>query len=256
MVLHFQPFEDTEFDRNFWRMFWVSLVLHVMVILGVAYSRRLVPPPVYYTPPSYTVDLVTVERPKPVHRPVHKAVPKKPAPPKAKPEKKIPIPTKTEKKATPPPKEVAKKTEKKSPPKPPAKEYSEKEIRSSISDLKKRVEAKRAAEQDAVEARGRITSRIMEIRFKAYYNTIWEIIRDAWVIPEGVHVQPGLETIVGIRIAKDGRVLQINIESASGNEPFDQSAIRAIEKSSPLPPLPGEEETMEVGIRFTPEEIQ
>ncbi len=257
MVLRFQPFEDTEFDRNFWRMFWVSLVLHLAVIFFISYSKRFVPPPVYYTPPSVSVDLVTLVRPKPAPKPVKKATVKKAAPPKAKKAKAIALPDRNKKKAAPSPKKVAAKApEKKVPPKKPAKEYSDKDIHSSISDLKKRVAKKRIAEQKALAVRGRITSRLMEIRYKTYYNTIWEIIKNAWVIPEGVHVRRGLETIVGLRVSKDGRVLSIEIENSSGNDPFDQSAIRAIEKSSPLPPLPGEEESMEVGIRFTPEESQ
>lgn len=234
-------------------MFWVSLALHLALIFFIVYSRRFVLPPVYYTPPSYSVDLVTLERPEPAK----KARMKKAAPPKVKKTKAVRLPDRNKKKAAPSPKKVAAKApKKKAPPKKPTKEYSDRKIHSSISDLKKRVAAKRIAEQKALAVRGRITSRLMEIRYKAYYNTIWEIIKDAWVIPEGVHVRQGLETVVGFRIAKDGRVLSIEIEKSSGNDPYDQSVIRAIEKSSPLPPLPGEEGAMEVGIRFTPEESQ
>jgi len=258
MVLRFQPFEDTEFDRNFRRMFGVSLVLHLALIFCIAYSRRFVPPPVYYAPPSYSVDLVTLERPKPAPKPAKRAPVKKAAPPRAKKAKVVHLPDRHKKKTAPPPKKAAAKAPKKKAPsrKPPPKEYSDQKIHSSIADLQKRVAAKRIAKQKALAARGRITSRLMEIRYKAYYNAIWEIIKDAWVIPEGVSVRRGLETIVGLRIARDGRVLSIEIESSSGNDPFDQSAIRAIEKSSPLPPLPGDEEAIEVGIRFTPEESQ
>jgi len=239
-------------------MFWVSLALHLAVIFFVAYSRRFVPPPVYYTPPSYTVDLVTLVHPKPVPKPAKKAAAKKAVPPKAKKAKAISLPDRNKTKTGPPPEKAAKKVAKKKvvPKKPPPKAYSEKEIDSSIANLKKRVAAKRLAERKALAARSRITSRLMEIRFKAYYNTIWEIIKDAWVIPEGVNVRRGLETVIGLTVAKDGRVLSIEIENSSGNDPFDQSAIRAIEKSSPLPPLPGDEKSMEVGIRFTPEESQ
>jgi TonB family protein len=42
------------------------------------------------------------------------------------------------------------------------------------------------------------------------------------------------------------------MESSSGNSYYDQSAIRAIRKASPVPPLPKElgEESLDVGIKF------
>ncbi len=239
-------------------MFWVSLALHLALIFFIAYSKRFVPPPVYYTPPSYSVDLVTLERPKPPPKPAKKVIVKKAVPPKAKKAKAILLPDRNRKKTSPPPKKEVKEAVKKkaAPKKPPPKAYSEKEIDSSIANLKKRVAAKRRAEEKVLAVRGRITSRLMEIRFKAYYDAIWGIIKDAWVIPKGVHIRPGLETVVGLKVAKDGRVLSIKIENSSGNDPFDQSTIRAIEKSNPLPPLPGNEDSMDVGIRFSPEESQ
>jgi TonB family protein len=269
MILKFHPFAETEFGRDFWTMFWVSLTVHIGLIVIIAFSRRILPPPVYYAPPSYTVDLVTIEQPKPVKKPTPvpskaKAAPKpKPVPkPKPKVEEKIPIPETTtkkeEKKAPPEKKKIEEKVEpKKAEPKaPPKREFSEKEISSAIAGLKKKVTAKRSAEQKAIAARGRVTSRLMEIKYKVYYNTIWEIIREAWTIPEGVQVKPDLETIIGIRINKGGKILDIDVEKSSGNDPFDNSAIRAIERSSPLPAFPGDEKELEVGIRFTPEEYQ
>ncbi|MDX1763578.1 MAG: energy transducer TonB, partial [bacterium] len=156
------------------------------------------------------------------------------------------------KKAPEKPAEV-KKEEAKAPPEP---EYSEKDITSAIAGLKKKVTAKRVAEQKAIAARGRVTSRLMEIKYKVYYNTIWGIIRDAWAVPEGLKVRADLETIIGIRIAKDGRIITIEVEKSSGNSAYDDSTIRAIEKSSPLPPFPGDEPELEVGFRFTPEDSQ
>lgn len=284
MVLKFQPFQETEFGRDFWVMFWVSLVVHIGLLALVAFSRGILPPPIYYAPPSYSVDLVTMEEQKPA-RPVAKPTPapSKPIPkaepktaPKPKEKEKIPIPEvpkkvaakkeevkKEVKKIEEPKKEEAKKAPKetaevkkeeaKAPPEP---EYSDKEITSAIAGLKKKVTAKRKAEQKAIAARGRVTSRLMEIKYKVYYNTIWGVIRDAWTIPEGLKVRADLETIIGIRIAKDGRVISIDVEKGSGNGAFDDSAIRAIEKSSPLPPFPGNEPELEVGFRFTPEDSQ
>jgi TonB family protein len=89
------------------------------------------------------------------------------------------------------------------------------------------------------------------IRFRAYHDRIWAKIRSSWVIPVGVISEAKLLTVVGIRIAADGEIEQFWIEEKSGNEYYDQSAIRAIGKANPLPPLPEESEApLEVGINF------
>ncbi len=296
MLLKFQLMQETEFGRDFWRMFWVSLVVHVALLALINYSRKMWTPPVFYAPPSYTVDLVSVEEPKPQRkpRPQPKAPPKpapvakpepkptpkpvpqpkpeaaKSVPAKAEPEKKIAIPDVAPKEAPPEPKKaeakVDKPTEKPAEPKrveekpvekkAPKEAYNEKQIRSALADLKKRVNRQRAVEERALAARGRITSQVMQIKYKVYYNTIWDIIRENWIVPQGVRLQPGLETILGITVAANGRIVDIDLEKRSGNDAFDDSAVRAVERSSPFPPLPGEEKELEVGIRFTPEELQ
>ncbi len=90
------------------------------------------------------------------------------------------------------------------------------------------------------------------IRFRAYYDRIWSQIRSSWVIPEGVTARVSLVTVVGIRIAEDGEIEQFWIEERSGNEYYDQSALRAIRKANPLPPLPKDlrGEPLDVGINF------
>lgn len=261
MVIRFRPFEETEFDRDFWHMFWVSLALHLAAIFFIALARKIAPLPIYYAPPSATtVDLVAMGGPAPqkTEAPAKAQEKPLPAPPKPKVEEKIPIPdVKKEKEKKAP--ETAKKTAPVKE-KPAAKDYSNKDIQSAIENLKKKMSAKEGEkagqEQQAIAGRGTISNRIMEIRYKTYYGTIWEIIRDAWIIPQGIPIEDGMETILGIVIEKQGRITDITIEKSSGNQAFDDSAIRAIEKSSPLPPIPGEEENLPVGIRFTPEDYQ
>jgi len=75
-------------------------------------------------------------------------------------------------------------------------------------------------------------------------NRIWS----EWVFPEFAKAD-GLETIISIKIYKDGKVEVLNIEKSSGNNLFDRSALRAIYKASPLPPPPQE---MEFALRFRP----
>lgn len=91
-----------------------------------------------------------------------------------------------------------------------------------------------------------------DLRFRAYYDQIWGLIRSSWVLPEGVATEGKLLTVVGIRIAPAGDIEQYWIEKKSGNDYYDQSAIRAIRKSNPLPALPEDlgNAPLEVGINF------
>jgi TonB family protein len=47
-----------------------------------------------------------------------------------------------------------------------------------------------------------------------------------------------VRTVVYFRIARDGEVTGMAMETASGLEFFDRSAMRAVTLSNPLPPLP------------------
>ncbi len=96
-----------------------------------------------------------------------------------------------------------------------------------------------------------------DLKFQIYYSIIWSKIKDAWVLPENMtSADKKLEAIIAIRIKKDGEIVKVWTEKSSGNNYFDQSALRAIAKANPLPPVPEGygEEYFELGIRFLPSE--
>ncbi|MEW6162594.1 MAG: energy transducer TonB [Nitrospirota bacterium] len=82
--------------------------------------------------------------------------------------------------------------------------------------------------------------------FDDYYTKIRREIRQQWVFPD--IGQNDLETIISMKIMKDGTISVQKIEKSSGNPFFDRSAIKALSKASPLPPPPYE---MEIGVRFS-----
>jgi len=89
-----------------------------------------------------------------------------------------------------------------------------------------------------------------------YYSTIWEKIKKEWTLPgELSKGKADLETIIVIIIEKDGKIQKSWFEKRSGNTLYDQSAMRAIKKAGPLPPIPKEfsDNIFEIGIRFYPE---
>jgi colicin import membrane protein len=138
-------------------------------------------------------------------------------------------------------------------------EREAKQIDSAIERIRKRVTIGSAGAVETGEAgTGGASSGFMSIKHKMYYNLIWQRIRSAWVLPEGaLGGKKDLETIIAIRIAKDGRIEEIQFEKKSGNAQLDESALRAIKKANPLPPLPSgfEGDTFDVGVRFTPSDL-
>ena len=86
-----------------------------------------------------------------------------------------------------------------------------------------------------------------------YLLDIWEKIKNAWNVP-GMAQKKDLETIVMIKIRKDGRIVDINIEKRSGNRVYDESVLRVLRAVEPLPPIPSSLNTdaLEIGLRFLP----
>lgn len=86
--------------------------------------------------------------------------------------------------------------------------------------------------------------------FIAYANALERHIKRGW--RWGVPGANKLEVKVLVRIMKDGTVSDVRVENSSGSVQFDDSAIRAIKKSSPVPPAPEKlyRQFSEVSITF------
>ncbi|MBA4396323.1 MAG: hypothetical protein C0394_02890 [Syntrophus sp. (in: bacteria)] len=91
-----------------------------------------------------------------------------------------------------------------------------------------------------------------------YYAEIWARIRGQWSLPPGILPKGNVETIINARILRNGAVVDIGFEKRSGNRYFDDSAIRAMKKASPLPPLPSwiRGNDIEIGFRFRSDELR
>jgi len=99
-------------------------------------------------------------------------------------------------------------------------------------------------------------SSVLESRLSDYYSAIWAKIKKEWTLPGDLPKgKVDLETVIVITLERDGKVQKSSFEKRSGNAHYDQSAMRAIKKAEPLPPIPKEfsDETFEIGIRFHPE---
>ncbi len=68
-----------------------------------------------------------------------------------------------------------------------------------------------------------------------YVDQMLALISNNWVRPP---VGSGVEATVFYRIQRDGRITELRIVRSSGINSFDLAALRAVQSSSPLPPLP------------------
>ena len=68
-----------------------------------------------------------------------------------------------------------------------------------------------------------------------YVDQMLAMIQRNWVRPM---VGSGVEATVHYRIQRDGRIVDVRIATSSGINSFDLAALRAVQASTPLPPLP------------------
>jgi colicin import membrane protein len=87
-----------------------------------------------------------------------------------------------------------------------------------------------------------------------YWIEVLEKVHAAWGVPSPSFKK--LETIVTIRIRKDGRIVDISVDQRSGNRIYDESILRALRAVDPLPPIPSTLGTdpIDISFRFYPGE--
>ncbi|KQC09915.1 MAG: hypothetical protein APR62_13010 [Smithella sp. SDB] len=91
-----------------------------------------------------------------------------------------------------------------------------------------------------------------------YTGVVWSRVKKNWTMPQALMPKESIETIIVVKISRSGTLDYIGFEKRSGNRYFDDSALRAVKKSSPFPPLPYwiMDKSIEIGIRFHSEEFR
>jgi TonB family protein len=94
--------------------------------------------------------------------------------------------------------------------------------------------------------------------FSLYYTQIWSRIKSQWVFPQSISQKETLIAVINVKVLDSGAVTDLHFEKRSANRFFDESAMRAIRKASPFPPLPSDlgEKSIELGIRFHSRELR
>ena len=240
----------------------LSLFIHFLVILYIVFEPRLFPAPTIPLIPVYRVNLVslpaapapevvtpspTVKAPAPVPpAPPAQAAPAAPrvkAGPKFLPPalKKSPASTRPVKKtaAAKAPASAAKNQDR------------SRELSQAIASIKKNLIEKieSQTESDLVVLNPSAGSEKSDPEFQRYLEGISQEIKSAWAYPA---VKPRQQLIVSIKIRADGQVTDAKIEKSSQDQAYDASALRAIQKVNPLPPLPSLRygRILEIGLRF------
>lgn len=80
----------------------------------------------------------------------------------------------------------------------------------------------------------------LPLNYRLYYQIIEEKIKQNWnlALPPGVmDDMRAMEVVLSITIKADGTITALSFEKKSGNIYLDDSAFRAVKKSSPLPPF-------------------
>jgi outer membrane biosynthesis protein TonB len=278
------PFLRRPFANGLLKWGGISFVLHIALL--VLLSLNPWPAFIKTVPIAYTVTLMPVSLPEPEISKPH-SIPE----PKEEPPKPVEKPPPVKKKEVEKPKkdDIVEKVKK--PPKKP--ELPEKKVdlkhlqealeeihrKAALDEIQKKIEEirkkaaldeiqKRVSRREKSEERSNVspasapmvssrkTPQELEAKLNEYYSLIWAKIKAAWTIPENLLKETvDLETIIVLIIERGGKIQKGWFEKKSGNALYDQSAMRAIIKAEPLPPIPKEfsENTFEIGIRFTPD---
>lgn len=88
-----------------------------------------------------------------------------------------------------------------------------------------------------------------DFRWAYYLATIRNKIGARWVPPPGLGGRVVRATVY-FRISRDGSVSLTRLEDGSGETFFDQTAMRALQQATPLPPLPAGYDGEWLGVHF------
>lgn len=83
--------------------------------------------------------------------------------------------------------------------------------------------------------------------YSYFINQMRRRISDNWAYSKNVG---GLRTVVYFRIMKDGSIENVKVSETSGNNYYDQMAMRSVTLSDPFPPLPAGFSDEYLGVFF------
>jgi colicin import membrane protein len=132
-------------------------------------------------------------------------------------------------------------------------------VEKAVSAIKKKeLNQSKTPAPASVAGRPAVSNSEITAQTNAYIEAVWSRVRQNWTMPQTLMPEKNITTIIDVRISRSGALEYAGFEKRSGNSYFDDSALRAVKKSSPFPPLPQwvMEKSIEIGIRFNSAELR
>jgi len=79
---------------------------------------------------------------------------------------------------------------------------------------------------------------IMDPQMQTYLATLKQIIYQNFHPPAGTEISRGTKSTVAFEITRNGEINEVKLRSSSGNSIWDRLAVRAVEITKNLPPMP------------------
>jgi len=114
-------------------------------------------------------------------------------------------------------------------------------------------ETPRQKAQEAIAGTGNINIDTNDFPFAYYLHILRHRIQENWEPPfQQSTASEKINAVVGFRVLRDGKIVDVTLEKSSGRFLYDQAAQRAVYLASPLPPLPDDfsDEQLTVHIEF------
>jgi colicin import membrane protein len=132
-------------------------------------------------------------------------------------------------------------------------------IEKAVSNIRKKELAQsKTPESSSAANRPAISDAEINAQTNEYIGAVWSGVKQNWTMPQTLIPEKNITTIIAVRISRSGALEYADFEKRSGNRYFDESALRAVKKSNPFPPLPHwvMEKSIEIGIRFNSAELR
>jgi TonB family protein len=132
-------------------------------------------------------------------------------------------------------------------------------IEKAVSAIRKK-EFAQLKTQEPASASGRpaISNAEINAQTNAYIAAVWTRVKQNWTMPQSLIPEKNITAIINAKILRNGTLEYAGFEKRSGNRYFDDSALRTIQKSNPVPPLPYwvQGNSIEIIIRFPSSELR
>jgi TonB family protein len=132
-------------------------------------------------------------------------------------------------------------------------------IEKALSAIRQK-ESARSKTSEAAHATGRPQRSDAEInaQINEYTGVVLSKVKQNWTMPQSLIPEKNITAIIDVKILRNGALEYVGFEKRSGNRYFDDSALRTIKKSSPVPPLPYwiKDNSIEISIIFPSSELR